>query len=100
MWLANLDPTTGSEVRKTRPCLIVSPDGMNIHLRTVTAMPLTSGSRAAPFRIATRFAGREGFLLADQLRTIDKIRLRKRLGTIDDSTLTATLTILREMFMP
>jgi mRNA interferase MazF len=98
VWLADLDPTTGSEIRKTRPCLIVSPDSMNNHLRTITAMPLTSGSQPAPFRIAIRFQGKDGLLLADQVRTLDRRRLIKRLGKVSATTLTAALTVLREMF--
>lgn len=98
VWLADLDPTTGSEIRKTRPCLVVSPDSMNQHLRTITAMPLTSGSHAAPFRIAVRFHGKDGLLLADQIRTLDRRRLVTRLGKVSASTLTAALAVLREMF--
>jgi mRNA interferase MazF len=98
IWLVDLDPTVGSEVRKTRPCLIISPDAMNEGLRTVTIMPLTSGSRPAPFRIETTFAKRDGRLLADQLRTVDRIRLRKRLGKVSSDTLRETLAMLREMF--
>ena len=98
VWLADLDPTTGSEIRKTRPCLIVSPDSMNQHLRTITAMPLTSGSHPAPFRIAVRFQDKDGFLLADQVRTLDRRRLVKRLGKVSMPTLAAALAVLREMF--
>jgi mRNA interferase MazF len=98
VWLADLDPTTGSEIRKTRPCLIVSPDSMNQHLRTITAMPLTSGSHPAPFRIAVRFQDKDGLLLADQVRTLDRRRLVKRLGKVSSPTLAAALSVLREMF--
>ncbi len=98
VWLADLDPTTGSEIRKTRPCLIVSPDSMNQHLRTITAMPLTSGSHPAPFRIAVRFLDKDGLLLADQVRTLDRRRLVKRLGKVSMPTLAAALAVLREMF--
>lgn len=98
IWLANLDPTIGSEIQKTRPCLIVSPDSMNAHLRTITAMPLTSGSHPAPFRIAVRFQGKDGLLLADQMRTLDRRRLVKRLGKVSAPTLDKALAILREMF--
>ena len=98
VWLADLDPTTGSEIRKTRPCLIVSPDSMNQHLRTITAMPLTSGSHPAPFRIAVRFQDKDGLLLADQVRTLDRRRLVKRLGKVSRPTLAAALAVLREMF--
>jgi mRNA interferase MazF len=98
VWLVSLDPTVGSEIHKARPCLVVSPDAMNQHLRTVTAMPLTSGSRPAPFRIAARFDGRDGLLLADQVRTVDGLRLVRRLGAIDPPTLEQALAIFREMF--
>jgi mRNA interferase MazF len=98
VWLADLDPTTGREIRKTRPCLIVSPDSMNQHLRTITAMPLTSGSHPAPFRIAVRFQDKDGLLLADQVRTLDRRRLVKRLGKVSMPTLAAALAVLREMF--
>ncbi len=98
VWLATFDPTAGSEIRKTRPCLIVSPDTMNLHLRTVTAMPMTSAGRPAPYRIQLRFGGVDGRLLGDQLRTLDKTRLRKRLGQADAATLAEALAVLREMF--
>lgn len=98
VWLIDLDPTVGSEIRKTRPCLIVSPDAMNEGLRTVTIMPLTSGSRPAPFRVETIFAGREGRLLAEQLRTVDRLRLGKKLGKVSADTLRETLATLTEMF--
>lgn len=98
IWLATLDPTVGSEIRKTRPCLVVSPDDMNVHLRTATLMPMTTGSRPAPFRVALTFRGKPGLLLADQLRTLDKARLVKRLGRVDEATQGAVLAVLREMF--
>ena len=98
IWLANLDPTEGSEIRKTRPCLIISPDSMNANLRTITAMPLTSGSHPAPFRVPVRVEGRDGLLLADQIRTLARRRLRKRVGVINRQTLGAALAVLREMF--
>jgi mRNA interferase MazF len=98
VWLIDLDPTVGSEIRKKRPCLIVSPDAMNEGLRTVTIMPLTSGSHAAPFRVETKFKQRDGRLLADQLRTVDRLRLRKHLGKVSSDALCETLATLREMF--
>jgi mRNA interferase MazF len=98
VWLTELDPTIGREIQKTRPCLIVSPDSMNRHLDTVTVMPMTSGSRPAPFRVATTFGKKQGFLLADQLRTTDRHRLIRCVGTVDEATLTASLSVLREMF--
>lgn len=98
IWLARLDPTQGSEIQKTRPCLIMSPDSMNQSLRTVTAMPLTRAGHDAPFRLSVRIADRDGLLLGDQLRTLAKHRLVKNLGTIDGATLSSALAILREMF--
>ena len=90
-----LDPTVGSDIQKTRPCLIVSPDEMNAHLRTVTVLPMTTDSRLAPFRVAVRFKGKDGLLLSDQMRTIDTAHLVTRLGRVDATTLEA---VLREMF--
>lgn len=98
IWLIELDPTMGREIQKTRPCLIVSPNSMNRHLATFTIVPLTSGSRPAPFRIQTGFGGKEGFLLPEQLRTVDRIRLVKRLGYVEPDTLTEALAVLRNMF--
>ena len=100
IWLAALDPTVGSEIQKTRPCLIVSPDEMNAHLRTITVMPLTTGSRPAPFRVAVSFRGTKGLVLADQMRTLDHTRLVKRMGAVDLATLAAVLAVLGEMFRP
>ncbi len=98
VWLAALDPTVGSEIQKTRPCLIVSPPEMNERLHTVLAAPLTTGSRPAPCRIAVVFQGRDGLVLLDQLRALDKRRLIRRLGTVPPQTLRLTLAVLREMF--
>ena len=93
-----LDPTVGSEIRKTRPCLIVSPDDLNARLRTLVIVPLTSGSRLTRFRVPVTFEGRDGLLLPDQLRTVDRQRLVKRLGVVDETALSEVLRILREMF--
>ncbi len=98
IWVCELDPTVGREIQKTRPCLIVSPDVMNRKLGTLTVMPLTSGNRSAPFRLDVEFNGKEGRLLADQLRTLDKSRLKSRMGTIGGDSLLAALGILRVMF--
>jgi mRNA interferase MazF len=100
VWLIGLDPTVGREIRKTRPCLIVSPDAMNRFLSTVTALPLTSGSQPAGFRVPVVFDGTEGLLLADQLRTVDRGRLIKRLGMLDEGTVEMALVVLRDMFAP
>ena len=80
VWLASLDPTIGSEIRKTRPCLIVSPPDLHDHLRTVIVAPMTSASKPAGYRVPIRFAGKDGFVLTEQVRALDKRRLLKRLG--------------------
>jgi mRNA interferase MazF len=98
VWRVSLDPTVGSEIRKTRLCLIVSPDELNAKLRTLVIAPLTTGSRRAPFRIATKFQGKEGLILPDQLRTVDRRRLVKKLGKVEAKTLAVTLAVLRELF--
>jgi mRNA interferase MazF len=98
VWLAALDPTIGSEIQKTRPCVVVSPDEMNAHLRTAIVAPMTTGSRPAPFRVPVKFKGKEGLILPDQMRTLDKTRLVKRLGRVDAATLRALLGVLGEMF--
>jgi mRNA interferase MazF len=98
IWLAALAPTIGSEIQKTRPCVIVSPPEMHDFLRTVTVAPMTTGSRSAPYRIAVRFQGKTGLILLDQMRTLDKRRLVRRLGAVGGKTLALTLAALREMF--
>jgi mRNA interferase MazF len=98
IWLIRLDPTEGSEIRKTRPCAIVSPTGMNGHLGTVIIMPMTSGSHPTRFRVASKFRDVQGLLLGDQIRNVSKQRLIKHLGALDEPTLKATLAVLREMF--
>lgn len=98
IWLVNLDPTVGSEVRKTRPCVVVSPAEMHDHLRTVMVAPMTTKSRPAPFRIAVTHGGRKGLILLDQMRAVDKTRLVKRLGLVSVGTLTSTLSTLQEVF--
>ncbi len=98
IWLVALDPTLGSEIKKTRPCVVVSPAEMHDYLRTAIVAPMTSGSRPAPFRIPVQFAGKRGLILLDQVRTLDKVRLVKRLGAIGNTTLTRTLRTLQEIF--
>jgi mRNA interferase MazF len=98
--LIELDPTRGSEIRKTRPCLVVSPDELNHHLRTVIVAPMTTAGHPSPFRLSCRFAGKTGRVVLDQLRTVDRERLKKRLGTIAPATLAGVLAILGEMFEP
>lgn len=96
--LVRLDPTLGSEIRKTRPCLIVSPDELNKQLRTFVVAPMTTGGQAYPWRIPCRFQNRSGFVAVDQLRTVDRHRLLKRLGRMAPKTLTQVLQVLQEMF--
>jgi len=98
IWLVNLDLTVGSGIKKTRPCVVISPAEMHDHLRTAIVAPMTTGSRPAPFRIPVRHSGKEGLILLDQIRAIDKTRLVKRAGTIAPQTLRATLTALGEVF--
>ena len=98
VWLVNLDPTIGSEIRKSRPCVIVSPPEMHDHLRTLIVAPMTTGARPAPFRIPITFGGKKGLILPDQIRTLDKIRLVRRLGAVSATTLAATLRTLQEVF--
>ncbi len=93
-----LDPTIGSEIQKTRPCVIVSPPEMHDHLRTVLAAPMTTGSRPAPFRVPVRFDEKDGLVLLDQVRALDKGRLVRRLGAVDRRTLRAVLGKLRDVF--
>ena len=98
IWLVSLDPTLGSEIRKTRPCVVISPPEMHDYLRTVIVAPMTTGTHPAPFRIPVRFARKNGLILLDQIRTIDKVRLERRLGSISPSTLSAMLAALAEVF--
>jgi len=96
--LIRLDPRRGREIRKTRPCLVVSPDELNQHLRTVIVAPMTTGGQAYPWRVACRFQNRAGFVAIDQLRTVDIERIAKRLGRVNPNTLLSALNILQEMF--
>lgn len=100
VFLVSLDPTRGSEMKKTRPCIVVSPDELNLHLRTVIVAPLTSAEHAYPFRVPCKFEGKSGFVVLDQLRTIDRERLAKRLGRLSPSTFEKVLSLLQEMFAP
>lgn len=98
IYLISLDPTKGSEIRKTRPCLVISPNEMNKHIKTVIIAPLTSTIKNYPTRITTTFQRKRGQIVLDQIRTIDKGRLIKKLGSIRTSTEEEVLTILQEMF--
>ena len=100
IWLAQLDPTVGSEIQKSRPCVVVSPADTNAHLRTVIVAPMTTGSRPAGFRVGLTFQGKQGLIVLDQLRTLDRVRLVKRLGALRPPTLALTLQTLQAMFAP
>jgi len=98
IFLITLDPTRGEEIRKTRPCVVISPDELNAHLHTYIVAPLTTGSHQYPFRISCQFQGRAGHIVLDQIRTVDRERMVKKLGKLPSSTLTHVMTILQEMF--
>ena len=98
IWLVDPDPTIGSEIRKIRPCVVISPPEMHDYLRTAIIAPMTTGSHPAPFRIAAHFAGKDGLILLDQLRTVDKTRLIQRSGVLDGKTLNRVLDTLLEVF--
>ena len=100
VYLINLDPTIGSEIRKTRPCLVISPNEMNRFIRTVIVAPMTTKGTAYPTRIACKFRGKQGQIVLDQIRTVDKIRLVTKLGRIDNQTQAQVLSLLNEMFAP
>src|SRR4051812_30452726 len=100
VYLINLDPTIGSEIQKRRPCLVISPDEMNRYIKTVIVAPMTSKGTTYPTRVACRFQRKQGQVVLDQIRTVDKTRLIKRLGRIDKQTQTEVLSILGEMFTP
>jgi mRNA interferase MazF len=96
--LVGLDPTKGGDIRKRRPCLIVSPDELNQHLRTVVVAPMTTSGHACPWRVPCRFRRRSGYVALDQLRTVDTERLVKCLGKLDSDAVTQVLRVLQEMF--
>jgi mRNA interferase MazF len=98
VFLVNLDPTIGSEIKKTRPCLIISPNEINHHISTVIVAPMTTKGQPYPTRVACQFQGKEGQIVLDQIRTIDKTRLIKLLGQITAEEQKAVLDILAEMF--
>jgi len=100
VYLVSLDPTVGREIRKTRPCAIVSPDEMNRHIRTVIVAPMTTRGRAYPTRVACRFRGKVGQVVLDQLRTVDTQRLVTRMGTLGSAVQRDVLRVLAEMFAP
>ncbi len=98
--LVRLDPTEGHEIRKTRPCVVISPDEMNRHIGTVIVAPMTTAGHAYPTRVPIRFRRKQGQIVLDQIRTVDKTRLVKRLGRIDVRTAEKVLALLAEMFAP
>lgn len=96
---ANLDPTLGSEMKKVRPCLVVSPDEMNKYLNTITIAPLTTKSKNYPTRVKTQLAGKPSWIVLDQLRTIDRVRLNQRMGTIDGPTIGKVKQLIKAMLV-
>lgn len=100
VYLVLLDPTRGSEIRKTWPCLVISPNELNHHLRTVIIAPMTTAGHVYPWRDRCRFQGQTGRVAIDQLRTVDTDRLVRRLGQLAPSTLVSVLVVLQEMFAP
>lgn len=98
VFLVNLDPTVGSEIQKTRPCVVISPDEMNRHIATVIVAPMTTKGQPYPTRIACQFQGKDGQIVLDQIRTVDKTRLVRRLGQISTSEQKAVLDTLAELF--
>jgi len=98
VWLVALDPSRGSEIRKTRPCLVVSPDEMNRHLMTTIVAPMTTTERPFPTRVSVNFQGKKGQVALDQLRTVDRQRLVRKLGTVSAKTANSVSAVLTEMF--
>src|SRR3972149_2601234 len=98
VYLVNLDPTIGTEIQQTRPCVAISPDEMNRHIATVIVTPMTSRGRPYPTRVPCRFEGKDGQVVLDQIRTVDRVRLTKKLGRISTPTQKAVLAVLAEMF--
>ncbi len=98
VYLISLDPTRGSEITKTRPCVVVSPDELNDYLGTFLVAPMTTGGHPYPFRIACRFQNKVGYVVADQLRTADRVRLVRRLGSLSTDTMEEVLNVLQRMF--
>lgn len=100
VYLVNLDPTVGSEIQKTRPCVVISPDEMNRYIRTVIVAPMTTKGRSYPTRVECKFQGKAGQVVLDQVRTVEKVRLVKHLGRLSDRTQEEVLAGLAEMFAP
>lgn len=98
VFLINLDPTVGSEIKKKRPCLIISPDEMNRHIRTVIVAPMTAAGKEYPTRVRCEFQGKKGQIVLDQIRTVDKSRLIKKIGTVDPQVQAEVISTLQSMF--
>ncbi len=98
VYLVNLDPTVGTEIQKTRPCVVISPDEMNRHITTIIVAPMTSKGRHYPSRVSCKFEGKDGQVILDQIRTVDKIRLVKKLGKLNKQTQQMVLEVLAEIF--
>lgn len=100
VYWVSLDPTQGSEIRKTRPCVVVSPDELNAHLRTVIVAPMTTSQRPYPTRVGCTFRGRRGQIVLDQIRTVDRERLSPKVGSISSQSGREALRVLTELFAP
>jgi mRNA interferase MazF len=98
VYLVNLDPTVGHEIKKSRPCLVISPDELNRYISTVIVAPMTTKRRNYPTRVPCKFQGKEGQVVIDQIRTVDKTRLMKRLGKMDSETQADVFSVLSELF--
>ena len=98
VYLVNLDPTVGSEIKKKRPCLVISPDEMNIYIQTIIVAPMTTGGKGYPTRVPCTFQRKKGQIVLDQIRTIDKSRLINRLGTIDSKIQLEVINVLQQLF--
>lgn len=98
VFLISLNPTQGHEINKTRPCLVISPDEMNNFLATTIIAPMTTKTREYPTRVPVNFAGKKGEIVLDQIRTVDRLRLIKKLGTISEFESTAVLSVLQKLF--
>lgn len=99
VYLINLDPTIGHEIQKTRPCLVISPDVMNNNISTVIIAPMTTKSHAYPTRVSIKFEGKKGWIVLDQIRTVDRVRLVKRLGKIKPAEVLSVKKIIKEMLV-
>ena len=100
VYLVSLDPTIGQEIQKTRPCVVLSPDELNAHMSTCVIAPMTTASHAYPFRVACEFQGKAGYVVLDQIRTVDRARLVRKLGRMSSAALEKSLRVLEEMFAP